>query len=96
MDVYPIRSYHHRGTPAAAVGNDSSTSLQSNTTSSPSSEVNVTKPAEVACVVLLLYTPWCRFTARMAPDYNALGRAFPHLDVYAINTMLLHSSRLVG
>jgi len=43
------------------------------------------------CTVVLFYAPWCLFCARLAPHYNALARAFPMLDVVAIDAF--HFSR---
>lgn len=37
------------------------------------------------CTVVLFYAPWCAFCVRLAPHYNALARAFPTLDVVAID-----------
>lgn len=37
------------------------------------------------CTVVLFYAPWCVFSAQVAPHYNALARAFPMLDVVAID-----------
>ena len=39
------------------------------------------------CAVVMFYAPWCVFCARVAPHYNALARAFPQLDVLAIDAM---------
>jgi len=43
------------------------------------------------CTVVLFYAPWCTFCVRLAPHYNALARAFPTLDVVAIDAY--HFSR---
>ena len=43
------------------------------------------------CAVVLFYAPWCVFCSRVAPHYNALARAFPQLDVLAIDAV--HFSR---
>ncbi|CAD5118322.1 DgyrCDS7035 [Dimorphilus gyrociliatus] len=37
------------------------------------------------CVVVMFYANWCRFSAKAAPHYNALGRLFYNLDVVAID-----------
>lgn len=37
------------------------------------------------CSVVLFYAPWCTFCVRLSPHYNALARAFPTLDVIAID-----------
>lgn len=37
------------------------------------------------CTVVLFYAPWCVFCVRLSPHYNALARAFPTLDVIAID-----------
>ena len=39
------------------------------------------------CAVVMFYAPWCVFCARVAPHFNALARAFPQLDVLAIDAM---------
>lgn len=44
------------------------------------------------CTVVLFYAPWCIFSAQVAPHYNALARAFPKLDVVAIDAF--HFSNL--
>ncbi|KAK7491239.1 hypothetical protein BaRGS_00017510 [Batillaria attramentaria] len=44
------------------------------------------------CVLVMFYAPWCHFCAATAPHYNALGRAFPQLDVLAVDTV--HFSNL--
>lgn len=43
------------------------------------------------CTVVLFYAPWCTFCVRLAAQYNALARAFPTLDVVAIDAY--HFSR---
>lgn len=37
------------------------------------------------CFVVLFYVPWCPFSAKLAPYFNALPRAFPHLDFLAFD-----------
>ncbi|KAK3579522.1 hypothetical protein CHS0354_028351 [Potamilus streckersoni] len=37
------------------------------------------------CILVLFFAPWCHFCAKTAPHYNALARAFPQLDVLAID-----------
>lgn len=37
------------------------------------------------CALVLFYAPWCVFSAKAAPHFNALARVFPQLDVFAIN-----------
>ncbi len=39
------------------------------------------------CAIVLFYAPWCMFCARTAPHYNALARAFPQMDVMAIDAI---------
>lgn len=39
------------------------------------------------CAVVMFYAPWCVFCAKTAPHYNALARAFPQLDVMAIDAI---------
>lgn len=43
------------------------------------------------CTVVLFYAPWCTFCVRLSAHYNALARAFPTLDVVAIDAY--HFSR---
>src|SRR5437016_4471961 len=50
---------------------------------------NRTMPAN--CSVVLFYASWCPFSAKAAPHFNALARAFPHLRVAAIDSSL-HST----
>lgn len=37
------------------------------------------------CFVVMFYVPWCPFSARLAPHYNALPRAFKQLDIVAFD-----------
>ena len=37
------------------------------------------------CFLVLFYVPWCPFSARLAPIYNALPRAFLNLDILAFD-----------
>ena len=37
------------------------------------------------CFLVLFYASWCKFSARVAPFYNALPRAFPNLDILAFD-----------
>ena len=37
------------------------------------------------CGLLLFYSPHCEFCTKLAPLYNALGRAYPDLAVMAVN-----------
>jgi thiol-disulfide isomerase/thioredoxin len=39
------------------------------------------------CAVVMFYAPWCMFCAETAPHYNALARAFPEIDVLAIDAI---------
>lgn len=49
--------------------------------------LNFSKKQKVSlCVLVLFYAPWCHFCAKTAPHYNALARAFPQLDVLAVDT----------
>lgn len=43
---------------------------------------------ECDCVVVLFFAPWCPFCAQMAPNYNALARVFPQLEVVAVDAAL--------
>jgi hypothetical protein len=37
------------------------------------------------CFLVLFYVPWCPFSTRLAPIYNALPKAFPNLDLLAFD-----------
>lgn len=37
------------------------------------------------CFLVLFYVPWCPFSARLAPFYNALPKAFLNLDILAFD-----------
>ena len=39
----------------------------------------------MACAVVLFYAKWCYFSAKLAPMYNAVGRAFPGVPVLAFD-----------
>ncbi|NXW14922.1 TXD15 protein, partial [Circaetus pectoralis] len=43
------------------------------------------------CTLVLFYTPWCRFSASLAPHFNSLPRAFPTLRFLALDASQ-HSS----
>ncbi|XP_074169632.1 thioredoxin domain-containing protein 15 isoform X2 [Rhinolophus sinicus] len=43
------------------------------------------------CALVLFYTPWCRFSATLAPHFNSLPRAFPALHFLALDASQ-HSS----
>ncbi|KAM6224713.1 LOW QUALITY PROTEIN: thioredoxin domain-containing protein 15 [Rhynchocyon petersi] len=43
------------------------------------------------CTLVLFYTPWCRFSASLAPHFNSLPRAFPSLYFLALDASQ-HSS----
>ncbi|XP_027462075.1 thioredoxin domain-containing protein 15 isoform X1 [Zalophus californianus] len=43
------------------------------------------------CTLVLFYTPWCRFSANLAPHFNSLPRAFPALHFLALDASQ-HSS----
>jgi hypothetical protein len=45
----------------------------------------LTSSASEDCFVIMFYLPWCRYSANLAPNYNALPRAFNFLDFYAMN-----------
>jgi hypothetical protein len=40
---------------------------------------------ETECFLVLFYVPWCPFSARLAPFYNALPRAFLTMSVLAFD-----------
>ncbi|KAM4039834.1 thioredoxin domain-containing protein 15 [Anomaloglossus baeobatrachus] len=43
------------------------------------------------CSMVLFFTPWCQFSAALAPHFNALPRAFPTLQFLALDASQ-HSS----
>ncbi|XP_038628051.1 thioredoxin domain-containing protein 15 [Tachyglossus aculeatus] len=43
------------------------------------------------CTLVLFYTPWCRFSANLAPHFNSLPRVFPALYFLALDASQ-HSS----
>ncbi|XP_070544890.1 thioredoxin domain-containing protein 15-like [Ptychodera flava] len=49
--------------------------------------LNRTNSTEGPCSVVLFYAPWCRFSAAVAPHINALGRAYPTLQVLAVDAI---------
>ena len=51
-----------------------------------SSENNETDP----CAIVLFYTNYCPFSAKLAPLYNALGRVYNNLPVLAIDAHKQH------
>ncbi|KAM6249389.1 LOW QUALITY PROTEIN: thioredoxin domain-containing protein 15 [Spheniscus humboldti] len=48
-------------------------------------------PNSSDCTLVLFYTPWCRFSASLAPHFNSLPRAFPTLRFLALDASQ-HSS----
>ncbi|XP_075065956.1 thioredoxin domain-containing protein 15 [Mixophyes fleayi] len=48
-------------------------------------------PNSSECTMVLFFTPWCRFSASLAPHFNALPRAFPTLHFLALDASQ-HSS----
>ncbi|XP_053319485.1 thioredoxin domain-containing protein 15 [Spea bombifrons] len=48
-------------------------------------------PNSSECTLVLFYTPWCRFSAELAPHFNSLPRAFPILHFVALDASQ-HSS----
>ena len=51
---------------------------------------NTSHTQSAVCQTLLLYAPWCVFSARLAPHYHALSKLFPDLEVLAINAVTLN------
>ncbi|XP_014674375.1 PREDICTED: thioredoxin domain-containing protein 15-like [Priapulus caudatus] len=43
------------------------------------------------CLLVFFYTPWCPFSAKVAPHYNALAKAFPTLQIVAIDALKFNS-----
>lgn len=48
-------------------------------------------PNSSECTLVLFFTPWCRFSAALAPHFNSLPRAFPVLHFLALDASQ-HSS----
>ncbi|CAI9531404.1 unnamed protein product [Staurois parvus] len=48
-------------------------------------------PNNSECTMVLFFTPWCHFSAALAPHFNALPRAFPTLHFLALDASQ-HSS----
>ncbi|XP_013777665.1 thioredoxin domain-containing protein 15-like [Limulus polyphemus] len=51
--------------------------------------IDILTPAEQndsECVVVLFYSPWCVFSAKAAPHFNALARIFPYIHFLALDT----------
>jgi len=60
--------------------NEKTATLTNESTATPAAE----------CQTLLLFAPWCSFSIKLSPHYNALSRIFPHLRVLAINAVKLN------
>ena len=56
---------------------------------SNSNVTNRTTPA--ICSLVLFYAPWCPFSARAAPHYNALARLYPDLVLMAVDANRHHA-----
>lgn len=50
----------------------------------------VDREAPAPCVVVLFYSEFCPFSSMAAPHFNALQRAFPYINMIAINAMIYH------
>ena len=50
---------------------------------------NRTTPA--VCALVLFYAPWCPFSAKAGPHYNALARLYPDLVLIAVDASRHHS-----
>ena len=56
------------------------------------SNTNVTNRTTPAiCSLVLFYAPWCPFSARAAPHYNALARLYPDLVLMAVDASRHHT-----
>ncbi|NWU63457.1 TXD15 protein, partial [Pterocles burchelli] len=53
--------------------------------------MDLLNPNSSDCTLVLFYTPWCRFSASLAPHFNSLPRAFPTLRFLALDASQ-HSS----
>ena len=45
---------------------------------------NRSMPAE--CHLVIFYAPWCPFSAKAAPHFNALARIYPDMTLYAVDS----------
>lgn len=83
---------------AQAIGKDTQNKLNKCTHSSRMREHNsvqlvngsaltqhLSDTTETECFLVLFYVPWCPFSTRLAPIYNALPRAFANFDVLAFD-----------
>ncbi|GAB1608525.1 thioredoxin domain-containing protein 15-like [Argonauta hians] len=43
------------------------------------------------CILVFFYAPWCHFSAQASASYNTLGRAFPQLDIIAVDAVQFSS-----
>lgn len=43
------------------------------------------------CALVMFYSPWCPFSVKAAPHFNALPRLFPHFSFYALD-VISHTS----
>ena len=43
-----------------------------------------------ACAVVLFFTQYCPFSAKLAPMYNALGRVYNNLPILAVDAYKQH------
>lgn len=44
-----------------------------------------TSNATKRCTIVLFYYPWCIFSSKAAPHFNALGRLYPQIHVMALD-----------
>lgn len=49
-----------------------------------------------SCAIVLFYTNYCPFSAKLAPLYNALGRVYDNLPVLAIDAYRQHRYSNLG
>jgi hypothetical protein len=47
--------------------------------------VQLTESNANDCFVVMFYASWCKFSAQLAPFYNALPKAFSQLDIFALD-----------
>ncbi|XP_022110789.1 uncharacterized protein LOC110990193 [Acanthaster planci] len=57
----------------------------------PPSQDNSSSVLGGYCAFVMFYAPWCKFSAKAAPAFNAIGRAFPDLEVLAIDAFQYNS-----
>lgn len=66
--------------------NTSTTATSSKNATAGSAPAKYSASEESECLTVMFYFDWCPFSQAAAPAYNALPRAFPSLNVWALDT----------